>query len=89
MVGRGSFFPPLESVVPPDLNREERLAVAALERLAKRWPQSLRLFSWSGSLCVMKEPDASTVDEALEVERNYNDYVVAHISGIPNDGGDP
>lgn len=68
------------------LTAEERKAIAALKRLAKRWPQTLGLFSASGSLCVIRLaedgsfPDASGgVDPAAEVDCIY---------GIPNDGGD-
>ena len=69
-----------------ELTDEERKAVAALKRVAKRWPSSLWLFSASGSLLVMRYgPDGNpvhrengTVDPELEV---------AQID-IPNDGGD-
>ena len=37
-----------------ELSAAETSAIASLERLAKRWPQSLMLFSWSGALCVIK-----------------------------------
>ena len=55
----------------------EAAAIRSLQRLAKKWPQSLHLFSWSGSLKVTK--------------RNSNDIdaAIADIDGIPNDGGDP
>ncbi len=64
-----------------ELTDEERKAIASLERLAKRWPQSLKLFSWSGSLCVMRA-DVSLLD-------NPEAAVITYIEGIPNDGGDP
>ena len=64
-----------------DLTDEERKAIAALERLAKRWPQSLKLFSWSGTLCVIRA-DTSLLD-------NPEAAVITTIDGIPNDGGDP
>lgn len=71
------------------LTKEERNAIATLKRLAKRWPETLWLFSASGSLEVMKKkPDGlpayiqtgngESVDQA---------YVVATID-IENDGGD-
>jgi hypothetical protein len=63
---------------PEPLNAIERAAINKLERLAKTWPDSLRLFSWSGSLKVMKGGPGVT----------YGSAVVASIS-IPNDGGDP
>lgn len=56
---------------------EEQKAIIALKRLAKKWPNTLSLFSWSGSLCVMKRAeDGRLVD-------------VGSITGIDNDGGDP
>lgn len=66
-----------------ELTDEEQRAVASLERLAKRWPQSLKLFSWSGTLVVVcnNEPFAEADDP--------NDQILAQIDGIPNDGGDP
>ena len=56
------------------LSKQERDAIAALKHLAEKWPDTLMLFSWSGSLCVV----------SLD-----NGEVVAGIDGIPNDGGDP
>ena len=64
-----------------ELTDEERRAIASLERLAKRWPQSLRLFSWSGTLCVIR----SEADLLEEPEAN----VITTIEGIPNGGGAP
>lgn len=61
------------------LTKEEERAVAALNRLAKRWPKSLQLFSWSGSLHVLKPGDGRTIEAAT----------VTTIAGIPNSGGDP
>ena len=59
-----------------ELTVEEQKAIASLQRLAKKWPKSLQLFSWSGSLKVMKDNDVETC-------------VVREITGIPSDGGDP
>ena len=61
------------------MNTKERRAVAALRKLADNWPQSLQLFSWSGSLHVLKPGPQLTINQAL----------VATVMGIPNDGGDP
>jgi hypothetical protein len=33
---------------------EEQKAIASLKRLAKRWPKTVSLFGWSGTLCVVK-----------------------------------
>jgi hypothetical protein len=62
---------------PITITPEEAAAIRSLKRLAKKWPNSLHLFSWSGTLMVTK--------------RNSNDIdaEIAIIDGIPNDGGDP
>ena len=36
------------------LSKEEQKAIASLERLAKKWPETLELFGWSGSCYVTK-----------------------------------
>lgn len=64
--------------MPRELTAEEATAIRSLERLARKWPQSLKLFSWSGSLVVM--------DNMMELG---HDAQLADITGIPNDGGDP
>ena len=62
---------------PITITPKEAAAIRSLKRLATKWPKSLRLFSWSGTLIVVK--------------RNSDDIdaEIATISGIPNDGGDP
>lgn len=60
------------------LTDREAKAIAALQRLAKHWPKTLKLFSWSGTLMVM-DADLPTGAGAE----------LATIYGIPNDGGDP
>lgn len=66
-----------------DLTDEEQRAIDSLKRLAKRWPQTLKLYSWSGSLVVVSN-DASLLDSY-----DPNDLILDTIDGIPNDGGDP
>lgn len=61
-----------------ELTSDEHRAVRSLKRLAKTWPSTLKLFSWSGTLVVM--------DAHMETGQNA---VLDHITGIPNDGGDP
>ena len=58
------------------ITKEEQKAIKSLQRLAKSWPESLILFSWSGSLVVMREVSDRRAD-------------VASVHGIRNDGGDP
>lgn len=62
---------------------EENSLISSLERLARRWEKDgkdLMLFSWAGSLVVLKKS---------EIGKHTEDAVVARILGIPNDGGDP
>jgi hypothetical protein len=59
----------------------EKQAIAALERLAKRWPDTLTLFSWSGSL--------QCVDAEQLHEQGLALPVGPVIQGIDNEGGDP
>lgn len=63
---------------------EERKAIASLERLAKRWPDSLMLFSAASSLVVVRPEWSRRADQTMT-----EDDVLARIYGIPNDGGDP
>ncbi len=59
------------------LTTEEARAINSLIRLAKKWPESLRLFSHAGALIVTK------------ANRHGVQATVSYIEGIPNDGGDP
>lgn len=68
-----------------ELTPDEARAIASLERLAKRWPQTLTLMSMGGSLCVKHTGDPRT-DARTSLGRA--DVVLANIDGIPNDGGD-
>lgn len=64
----------------------ERAAIGALQRLAKRWPSSLKLISMDGNLHVIHQDGsdhASGFDSASERQAR----ILADISGIPNDGG--
>jgi hypothetical protein len=60
------------------LNAAEERAIRDLRALAKRWPDSLTLFSWNGSLVVL--------DGLME---SSDAAILESIEGIPNDGGDP
>lgn len=73
----------------PDIEiaAEERRAIMALHRIAKKWPKSLWLFSASGSLWVMRAgPDGEKI-KLGNGEGNDPSYAIAPID-IPNDGGD-
>jgi hypothetical protein len=68
------------------LTDEERRAIASLKRLAKRWPESLWLFSGSGMLCVMRAgPNGEHVHTANGgIDPNFHLDTI----DISNDGGD-
>lgn len=78
---------PIGSKVEP-LTREERLAVASLERLSRRWPKTLWIYA-TGSpngICLMKAmPDTSRPE--LPFGGVDRDYLIGFVK-IPNDGGD-
>ena len=71
----------------PDLvlTTKEEKAIRALHRLAKIWPDSLWLFSASGSLYVMKKnADGERARKGTGIDP---EYIVESID-IENDGGD-
>ena len=68
-----------------EITPEEEKAIRALERLAKKFPKSLSLFSYSGTLCVCK----AHPDDEFDDDYEYAYRIVAIIPGIDNDGGDP
>lgn len=71
-----------------ELTPEEKRAIAALKRLEKTWPQTLWLFSGSGSLCVMKcNEDGERVYSEGRGSGVDQTYTAATLK-IPNDGGD-
>ena len=61
-----------------ELTPGEAAAIASLQRLARTWPPSLKLFGWSGLLCVMRTDDEPS-----------DGAIIATILGIHGDGGDP
>ncbi len=69
------------------MTKEERSAINSLERLAKRWPKTLGLFSWSGSLTVIRLDEKG--EFPLECREYMHKAIVCDISGIKNDGGCP
>lgn len=67
------------------LTSAEKRAIESLQRLARRWPQSLTLASMGGSLVVVhSDDDQFSYGSSLERQ----DAVLADIDGIPNTGGD-
>lgn len=72
--------------------REEQKAIDSLNRIGKKWPKTLWLFSASGTLCVMRKGENGeqvTTDIGKHGGGGMDqDYVLATIPGIQNDGGD-
>lgn len=66
---------------------EEERAIRALKRLAKTWPDTLWLFSASGSLLVMRKGPHGEHVEVGRAEGIDPSYELAQID-IENDGGD-
>lgn len=74
-----------EGVNGDPMTPEEVRAVQSLARLAKRWPQTLKLVSMGGGLHVIHTGDPR-FGAALPSERG--EAVLYSFDGIPNDGGD-
>ena len=78
------------------LSDGEKKTIAALKRLAKKWPGTLWLFSASGTLHVMKKHEdgfPAFYGDNVPPSNSRNggvceQYIVATITGIDNDGGD-
>ncbi len=70
-----------------NLTLREKQAIAALEKLAKRWPKTLWLFSASGSLEVHKYSPLGERRILLGGGIDPDGCVVT-IYGIDSDGGD-
>lgn len=67
------------------VTEEERKAIAALKRVARRWPRSLTVASMAGTLVIVH-----TGDPRFDHEDNVirNEATLDYIDGIPNTGGD-
>lgn len=71
-----------------ELTKEEQNAINSLKRLAKRWPETLWLYSASGSLNVMRYPEDINNGAAMTADGGVDqDYSITTIN-IENDGGD-
>ena len=70
-----------------ELTTEEEKAIKSLHRIAKKWPESLWLFSGSGTLWVMKKDKNGNriLDDTGCVDSKA---VVSSSIDIDNDGGD-
>lgn len=69
-----------------ELTKEEKLAIEALKRVAKRWPDTLWLFSASGTLTVMRCGDNG--EHMYSPNQSVDQEYVVDTIGIDNDGGD-
>jgi hypothetical protein len=74
-----------EGINGDPMTRAEIRAVQSLDRLAKRWPKTLKLVSMGGTLCVVHDDDERFHSEHSP-ERGES--VLYTFEGIPNDGGD-
>ena len=77
----------MNKITDNPLTKDENNAIRALQRVAKRWPDTLWLFSGSGTLHVMRAGE----DGGAVMTANFGgvdpDYCVTTID-IVNDGGD-
>lgn len=72
-----------------ELTRQEADAIAALKRLASRWPKTLWLFSASGDLHVMRFKNGKRATIVQDGSEGMDpSYIADTIQGIVNDGGD-
>lgn len=74
-----------------DLTDDEKRAIAALKRLARKWPKTLWLYSASGSLNVMRCNSAgkhAVLDRGLDQHGGVDPTYSLAVIDIPNDGGD-
>ena len=69
------------------LTPEEKRAISRLKSLAKVWPESLWLFSQSGSLLIMRYGEDGMEAKADSGSFDY-EYALSELIDIPNDGGD-
>ena len=69
-----------------ELTKDETKAINTLKRLAKTWPESLWLYSASGTLHVMRKGEDGHA-AMLPTGGVDPDYALTSV-GIENDGGD-
>lgn len=84
MVSINSVIPKYTAGDGTPCTKEEEKLIDSLQRLARKWTKDgkdLMLFSWAGTLCVVKK---SAINDDM-----FEQGVVTRIFGITNDGGDP
>ena len=69
-----------------ELTADEKLALSALKRLAKRWPKTLWIYSGDGGAMVLKTgSDGKKAKLGDTIDPNY---IVGHVPGAMHiDGG--
>lgn len=72
--------------IPPRLTDEEKKAIRSLNRLAKKWPETLWIFSGGGNAVVLKN-DRFGKRAHLPGDGVDPDYVVGECR-LPIEGGD-
>lgn len=68
-----------------ELSQREASAIAEIQKLARRWPESLYLASMGGTLHVMRKNEDG--EHAMEGDQLDQDYIVDTVR-IENTGGD-
>lgn len=76
----------VHAVKPSPAPFTDKQAVAAMKRLAARWPDHLMIFSAAGTLCVVDMRVNADVEPAL---RHSSVLWSCNEQTINNDGGDP
>lgn len=71
-----------------NLTEQETAAIRSMERLAKKWPKSLWIYSGNGTLFVMKNRPDGGCDTGLGGGVDPDCIVTDLGRQIPNDGGD-
>lgn len=77
---------------PADCTPEEVRAIRALAKLKKTWPESIALFSWSGTLMIEDRTRRGKLGSPLEFGGDRTTIpLIADLPDIdiPNGGGDP
>lgn len=69
-----------------NLSDEEKRAIAALKRLAKKWPDTLWIFAADGKLCIMPKTEEGT--RFMTVYGGVDPEYIIDTINIEADGGD-
>lgn len=75
----------MTNMTEEELTKEERAAIAALQRLAKKWPETLWLFANGCGINILRTHDGERMMNSMGCVDDA--YSVGSVD-IPNDGGD-